>query len=155
MTGQLVFRGNQTFGAGHPNKSLIGPLPDKSTRAVFIFKNKQGKLFFNDQRKFGWIRLIPTLEIGNIDFIKKLGPEPLSADYTADVLNDSLASRARSSIKAALLDQTIVAGIGNIYADESLWAARFHPATLVSKVSKRKINQLFAEIQKVLRLFNR
>ncbi|HUD81384.1 MAG TPA: bifunctional DNA-formamidopyrimidine glycosylase/DNA-(apurinic or apyrimidinic site) lyase [Patescibacteria group bacterium] len=152
MTGQLVFRGKKHFGAGHPGDSLIGPLPDKSTRVIITFKQDQEKLFFNDQRKFGWVRLIPTAEIDKVDFIQKLGPEPLSTSFTAEQLAGRLRRRAHSSIKAALLDQTMLAGVGNIYADESLWAARIHPATLVSKLSQRKIYQLFCDIQNVLRL---
>jgi formamidopyrimidine-DNA glycosylase len=152
MTGQLVFRGEQTFGAGHPNASLVGPLPDKSTRVTITFINNQGTLFFNDQRKFGWIKLIPTIEVHSIDFMRKLGPEPLSADFGAEQLGARLKRRSRSSIKAALLDQTVVSGIGNIYADESLWLARIHPATQVSKLTGRKINQLHSEIQQVLQL---
>src|SRR6202007_1504163 len=63
MTGQLVFRGSaQSFGAGHPNASLIGKLPDKSTRVQLSFADG-GQLFFNDQRKFGWMRLMPTAEV--------------------------------------------------------------------------------------------
>jgi formamidopyrimidine-DNA glycosylase len=150
MTGQLVFRGDKQFGAGHPSHSLIGPLPDKSTRVTLVFDGKDEKLFFNDQRKFGWVRLVPTSEIYDIDFIKKLGPEPLAAGFTAEQLNRNLQRRAKTSIKAALLDQTIIAGIGNIYADESLWAARIHPASLVSKLSRQKINRLFKAIQEIL-----
>ncbi len=71
MTGQLVYRGKQVaFGAGHPSDSLIGELPDKSTRVVFDFGDSQ--LFFNDQRKFGWVRLLPTAEVPNVDFFKKV-----------------------------------------------------------------------------------
>lgn len=56
MTGQIVFVGDERFGAGHPNDSLINELPDKSTRVTFDFEDGS-KLFFNDQRKFGWVRL--------------------------------------------------------------------------------------------------
>ena len=70
MTGQMVFRGEQNFGAGHPNDSLIGKLPDKSTRVTLTFDDGS-KLFFNDQRKFGWMRLIPNIEVPNINFFKK------------------------------------------------------------------------------------
>lgn len=67
MTGQLVYRAkNEQFGAGHPNDSLVSELPDKSTRVTFDLDDS--KLFFNDQRKFGWVRLIPTTEVQNIDF---------------------------------------------------------------------------------------
>lgn len=151
MTGQLVYRGSENFGAGHPNDSLIGNLPDRSTRVQLQLDNGS-TLFFNDQRKFGWMRLLPTVEVPNIDFMKKVGPEPLENEFTAEMLYDRLQRRKNTCIKAAILDQTVLAGIGNIYADESLWGAKIHPSTLVKNVSKKKIQILFKEIQFVLRL---
>lgn len=151
MTGQLVFRGEQQFGAGHPNDSLIGTVPDSSTRVVFTFSD-DSHLYFNDQRKFGWVRLLPTMEIDNLDFFKKVGPEPLSADFTPEVLVDRLSRRKSSGIKAVLLDQTVLAGIGNIYADESLWGAKIHPETKVLDIPETKLKELHKEIQYVLRL---
>lgn len=152
MTGQLVFRSvNYNFGAGHPNKSLVGDLPDKSSRVEITFKDGS-KLFFNDQRKFGWMRLMPTSEIDDLDFFKKVGPEPLSADFNWKQLQNRLAKRKNSSIKAALLDQTVVAGVGNIYADESLWGAKIHPSTLVRDVSSIKVHKLYDELVYVLKL---
>ncbi len=151
MTGQMVFLGATRFGAGHPNDSLIGELPDRSTRVTISF-NDQSQLYFNDQRKFGWVKLVPTVEIPNIDFMKKLGPEPLAADFTDAQFSERLLRRKNSNIKAVLLDQTVVAGIGNIYADEALWAAKIHPSTLVRNVSQVKLNKLFVELQAVLRL---
>jgi formamidopyrimidine-DNA glycosylase len=142
MTGQLVFRGDQNFGAGHPSDSLVGKLPDKSTRVIFTFDDGS-KLFFNDQRKFGWVRLLPTAEVLQIDFFKKVGPEPLSTEFTWQVLRERLARRANTKIKAALLDQTVIAGVGNIYADESLWGAKIHPETLVKNLSETKIKKLY------------
>ncbi len=153
MTGQLVYRSNddaKRFGAGHPNDSLIGKLPDKSTRVLFDLDG--ARLFFNDQRKFGWVKLVPTVEIPNIDFMKKLGPEPLAADFSAEVFRGCLTRRANTSIKAALLDQTVIAGVGNIYADESLWGAKIHPASKVKDISRPKLNTLLSELQFVLRL---
>lgn len=151
MTGQLVYRGKENFGAGHPNDSLVGKLPDKSTRVEITFDDKS-KLFFNDQRKFGWMRLLPTIEIPNIDFMRRVGPEPLESDFTAKVLFDRLQRRKNSSIKAALLDQTVLAGIGNIYADEALWGAKIHPSTKVCQLSESQIKKLYTEIVNVLRL---
>jgi formamidopyrimidine-DNA glycosylase len=152
MTGQLVFVNGETkFGAGHPNASLINALPDKSTRVTLIFAGGS-KLFFNDQRKFGWMRLMPTNEIPNLDFFKKVGPEPLSADFDAKILFDRLQRRKNSSIKAAILDQSVLAGIGNIYADESLWGAKINPARLVKSIPKSKIRTLYEEIVFVLQL---
>lgn len=152
MTGQLVYvDAKNRFGAGHPSDSLISALPDKSTRVSITFSDAS-QLFFNDQRKFGWMRLIPTAEILNTDFFKKLGPEPLVGDFTAEVFSAQIKRRPKSAIKAVLLDQTILAGVGNIYADESLWGAKIHPATLVYKLSTSQIKKLHQEIIYVLRL---
>jgi formamidopyrimidine-DNA glycosylase len=152
MTGQLVFRGKDfSFGAGHPNDSLVGQLPDKSTRVELVFTDGS-QLFFNDQRKFGWMRLLPTVEIDNLDFFKKVGPEPLGADFDSKQFAGRLERRKNSTIKAALLDQTVIAGVGNIYADESLWGAKIHPSLLVKNVSKAKIHKLYDELVYVLRL---
>lgn len=151
MTGQMVFRGKEVFGAGHPNDSLIGELPDKSTRVTITFTDAS-KLFFNDQRKFGWMRLMPTIEIPNIDFMKKVGPEPLSDDFNPQIFIERIRKRANTTVKAALLDQTVLAGIGNIYADEGLWGAKIHPAQRVRDVSDAKLTLLYKELRFVLEL---
>lgn len=152
MTGQLVFRGEgQRFGAGHPSASLVGELPDKSTRVTLSFEDGS-KLFFNDQRKFGWMRLLPTPEVENLDFFQKVGPEPLSADFSAQDFTNRLLRRKKSGIKAVLLDQTVVAGIGNIYADESLWGAKIHPETRVQDVPLAKLKTLYQSLRDVLQL---
>ncbi len=152
MTGQLVFRASEgNFGAGHPSKSLVGDLPDKSTRVTLTFTDGS-RLFFNDQRKFGWMRLIPTPEVMNLDFFRKVGPEPLGADFTWRTMRQRLLKRPGSSVKAALLDQTVLAGVGNIYADEALWGAKVHPATLVRELSARQFHKLYDELVFVLKL---
>lgn len=152
MTGQLVFQGKDVrFGAGHPSDSLIGTLPDKSTRVIFEFTDGS-RLFFNDQRKFGWVRLMPTAEIPQLDFFKKVGPEPLEHDFTWQVLKERLTRRKNTSIKAATLDQSVVAGIGNIYADESLWGAKIHPATLVRNLTDKNIQDLYKSMQEILQI---
>lgn len=152
MTGQLVFVAPDIrFGAGHPSDSLVHDLPDKSTRVTIDFSDGS-QLFFNDQRKFGWMKLVPSVEVPNIDFMKKVGPEPLEADFTAADFEKRFARRARSSIKAALLDQTVVAGIGNIYADESLWGAKVHPARLVSSIKKSEFKKIYEEVRTVMAL---
>jgi formamidopyrimidine-DNA glycosylase len=151
MTGQLVFRGEQNFGAGHPNNSLIGELPDKSTRVTLTFSDKS-KLFFNDQRKFGWMRLFPSSEVMNLDFFKKLGPEPLATNFSATDFRNRLVRRVNSNIKAVLLDQTVIGGVGNIYADESLWGAKINPKTLVRNLTNGKIRTLYTELITVLKL---
>ena len=139
------------FGAGHPNDSLIGKLPDKSTRVEITFSD-DSKLFFNDQRKFGWMRLLPTIEVPNIDFMKRVGPEPLEETFTPKVFIQRIRKRNNSVIKAAILDQTVLAGVGNIYADESLWGAKIHPVTRVKDVSDERLKKLHYEIRYVLNL---
>jgi formamidopyrimidine-DNA glycosylase len=152
MTGQLVYvDSSERFGAGHPNASLVSDLPDKSTRVTFDLDNG-ARLFFNDQRKFGWVRLVPTAEVVNIDFFKKVGPEPLAADFTAKELRERLMRRPKSNIKSVLLDQTVVAGIGNIYADESLWAAKIHPETMTGTLSSAKTKKLYEDLRRIMQL---
>ncbi len=154
MTGQMVFRqattarpglaaeGAETenWGGGHPTDSFVTELPDRSTRVEFDLSDN-AKLFFNDQRKFGWIKLIPTVEVMEMDFIKKLGPEPLIGNPEKEFLT-RIRRRNNTTVKAAILDQTVIAGIGNIYADESLWASEIHPATRVRDLSDGKLGEL-------------
>jgi len=151
MTGQLVFVGEERFGAGHPSDSLIGNLPDRSTRIEYQFQD-DSHLFFNDQRKFGWMWLMPTLEVDNIDFMKRVGPEPLDDDFTEQQFKARFTRRARTSIKAALLDQSVIAGVGNIYADESLWGAKVHPGRLVSSLTDVEWHDLYTDLRVVLAL---
>ena len=154
MTGQLVYtkklagKDKASFGGGHPSKSLVGRLPDKTTRITFELDN-QASLFFNDMRKFGWAKLVPTMTLKELDFIKKLGPDALTIQTTAFC---RLMKRRNKSIKACLLDQTIIAGCGNIYADESLWLAQIHPLMPASKLSARRLTALHAHLQAVLKL---
>ncbi len=153
MTGQLVFvDGKKRFGAGHPNDSLVSKLPDKSTRVTIAFTNGS-VLYFNDQRKFGWVKLEPSKDLYKSNkFLSKLGPEPLDDDYTFEQFNSALQKRGGSAIKAAILDQSVLAGVGNIYADESLFIARIHPATKVANISTFKLKRLFSAIIDVMKL---
>lgn len=151
MTGQLVYDGETHFGAGHPNDSLVGQLPDKSTRVTITFDDGS-RLFFNDQRKFGWVRLMPTMEIPNIDFMQKVGPEPLESDFSPKDFMQRFSHRSRTNIKAAVLDQSVIAGVGNIYADEALWGARIHPRRLVASLSQKELTALYTEIRTVMNL---
>lgn len=151
MTGQLVFRGEENFGAGHPNESLIGELPDRSTRVTLSFADG-AHLYFNDQRKFGWMRLMPTVTVMDLPFMQKVGPEPLEADFTAEQFAARFTRRANTSIKAAILDQSVVAGVGNIYADESLWGAKIHPQRLVKTIEPAEFETLYTELRAVMNL---
>ncbi len=143
--------GEERFGAGHPNDSLIGRLPDKSTRVTLTFDDGS-HLYFNDQRKFGWMRLVESQNVESLKFMQKLGPEPLEDDFTPEMFKERLLRRKNSGIKAVILDQTVLAGVGNIYADESLWGARIHPAKITNRLSGRQIYALYEELRFVLNL---
>jgi formamidopyrimidine-DNA glycosylase len=152
MTGQLVYVDpTQRFGAGHPNDSLVDALPDRSTRVTIGFDDGSN-LYFNDQRKFGWVKLMPTLEIPELPFMQKVGPEPLEPDFTAEQFAARFARRARTNIKAAILDQSVVAGVGNIYADESLWGAYIHPKRLVGTITESEFRALYTDLRAVMNL---
>ncbi len=152
MTGQIVFvHGKERWGAGHPNDSLLGKLPDKTTREHIEFSDGS-RLYFNDLRKFGWMKLLPTAEVENVDFMKKVGPEPLETNFTSEQFISRIRRRNGTTVKAAILDQTVLAGVGNIYADESLWGAKIHPATRVRDVSDKQLAELLKQIKSVLKL---
>ncbi len=152
MTGQLVFAsGSQHFGAGHPSASLINSLPDKSTRVIIKFTDGSN-LFFNDQRKFGWMKLVPLPEITNLNFFANLGPEPLEESFNWQQLKRQMTKRPNSAVKPVLMDQSIVAGIGNIYADESLWGSKINPAIRVRQLRDKDYRNLTRSIKEILEL---
>jgi formamidopyrimidine-DNA glycosylase len=105
-------------------------------------------LRFSDYRRFGRIRLYPNDELWQQDGLSDLGPEPL--EISANDFVRLCHTRTRM-IKPALLDQSFIAGIGNIYADESLYLSRIHPARLMSSLSKKKLSQLHRHIQNLLK----
>jgi formamidopyrimidine-DNA glycosylase (fpg) len=149
MTGQLVYRGLEDFAAGHPTDSFQAPLPDRSTRVIFEFTD-DSHLYFNDQRKFGWIKFMPTVEIANMPFMQKVGPEPLEKDFTSQQFKSRFVRKQRSKIKSALLDQSVIAGVGNIYADESLFFARIHPERLVESLTDEDFENLYEGVRSTM-----
>ncbi|MGE5576880.1 MAG: bifunctional DNA-formamidopyrimidine glycosylase/DNA-(apurinic or apyrimidinic site) lyase [Syntrophothermus sp.] len=120
----------------------------KHTSVVFLFENGQA-LHFVDQRKFGCLHLVPAGEWAEVSSMREIGPEPLSDEFTLKYLIQALAGRS-GRIKALLLDQTLVAGIGNIYADESLFLAGIHPARPASSLSGAEVERLYRAIREVL-----
>jgi formamidopyrimidine-DNA glycosylase len=148
MTGQIVVRGQEEFAAGHPTDSFMSELPDRSTRIVF---NLDGgaKLFFNDQRKFGWIKLMPTNHVKDVPFLAKMGPEPWDSQIERKFIKN-IRHHQNSMIKPAILDQSVMAGIGNIYADESLWMAKVHPETRVKNLADKKLEEICLSAGKIM-----
>lgn len=137
MTGQLIYEPDNKkdrFAAGHPSENFVDDLPNKQTRV--ILKLDHGTLYFNDQRKFGFIKILETEEVKNDAFIKKLAKEPW--DMPSAEFYQKLQKHQNSPIKAVILDQTIIAGLGNIYADESLFKSKIHPKTPSGALSKEQ-----------------
>jgi formamidopyrimidine-DNA glycosylase len=118
--------------------------PDKFIRAI-INLDKEAGIYFRDPRKLGVMWLVEDAN----SIIGKLGPEPLEADFTPQILAQRLAKR-KAPIKALLCDQGFIAGIGNMYADESLFAARIHPLRSGESLSRNEIEHLYGAIQQVL-----
>lgn len=135
MTGRLVYRENGE------------PLP-KYTHAVFSMDNG-ARLIFADMRQFGQMWLVPAASLDYLAGYKNLGIEPLDDLFTRDYLKKQL-RRRHARIKPLLLDQTFIAGLGNIYADEVLHRARINPERLATTLTPREIARLYNAIRDVL-----
>lgn len=157
MTGQLIFderterplegdSARERFAAGHPSENFTAKLPNKQTRVVIYFEN--GALYFNDQRKFGFIKVMPTVEVEEDNFIKRLAPEPWK--ITVDDFFEKLRRRKKSPIKAVILDQSVISGLGNIYADEALFLAKIHPLTRAGEITKKEAAELIEAAKTVM-----
>lgn len=146
MTGQLIFRGEENFAGGHPTDNFFDELPNKQTRVEIDLTN--GKLFFNDQRKFGFIKVLETNEVENDKFIKSLAKEPW--DMTKTEFKENLMHHKSAPIKATILDQKVIAGVGNIYADEALYFAKIHPKRETGSLTDKEIEKLLEGIKTVM-----
>ena len=153
MTGQLIYvpgAKGKRLNLGHPTKDFAEEMPSKHTRV--IFELSKGTLYFNDQRKFGWVKLVPTKDVGKDSFISKLGVEPLSKSFTAEVLWQAIQRHPNSPIKSTITDQSLITGVGNIYSDEALFMARVRPDRKGKTITKPEAKKLAAAIKKVLEL---
>ncbi len=141
------------YAAGHPSDNFTAALPNHQTRVILTFTGPEtnvvtGTLYFNDQRKFGFIKSLQTSEIENDPFIKKLAKEPW--EMTASELYDKLQRHQNSKIKPTILDQTIIAGLGNIYADEALYESRIHPERRAGSLTLEETAALLAAAKHVM-----
>lgn len=152
LTGQLVARadGETRFAAGHPVPPYSAPLPHKST-ALRVDFAPGIQLYLTDVRHFARVRLLPVEELDAYIGRLRLGPDLLSPDFTREALRQALGRRRNARLKPALLDQSVVAGIGNIYADESLWQARLHPERNAGDLTAEELARLYEGIQETMR----
>jgi len=130
LTGQLLFNSK----------------PGKWSRAIFKFDDGTN-LVFNDTRKFGWWKMVK-----DTSFIeKKFGPEPLDKNFTLKKFEEMLSQKGKSRIKPLLMDQTFIAGIGNIYSDEILFEAGISPLRRVESLKFEEMKKIFKAIKKILK----
>ncbi|MGB7060862.1 MAG: bifunctional DNA-formamidopyrimidine glycosylase/DNA-(apurinic or apyrimidinic site) lyase [Candidatus Zixiibacteriota bacterium] len=120
---------------------------DKHDHVILSFRDCDELLRYNDQRKFGKLKVYDTKNEAKFPELKKLGPEPLDISSSEFV---RLFGGRKGMIKPALLNQQIVSGLGNIYADESLHEARIHPAQKINLISERKLRNLHRAVRKIL-----
>ena len=149
MTGQLIYVSrNKVIAGGHPIQSTGIQVPNKFTRLIFKFKDG-GILYFNDLRKFGWVKTV------SVDDYQKMheaaGQEPLESSFTYEKFCALIRRRKKSAIKAVLLDQKLVVGLGNIYVDEVLFRAGVRPTRRVDSLKTAEIKKIFLSIPIILR----
>ena len=147
MTGQLIFVGNEKFAAGHPDGGFTEEMPGRHTRVYFDFED-DSHLYFNDQRKFGFVAVMDELSLAEDSFLKKLAPEPW--DMTKDAFWEMLQHHLNAPIKAVILDQTNIAGVGNIYADEGCFYAKILPWREVKTLSRKDADLLLEGLCSVM-----
>jgi len=148
MTGQLIhqpIKGNRVVG-GHPTKDWVNDLPSSHTRIVASFDDGS-RLFFNDQRVFGWWKILSPFDLKEVR--KKLPPDVVSQNFTLDYLADVL-SRSGRAVKLVILDQQKMGGMGNIYANDSLWMAGINPKKPAKNLNEKEIEMLHSEMVRVL-----
>lgn len=158
MTGQLVYDHDSSLSradkskriaGGHPSSDWVADLPNKFTHVIFEFAGG-GRLYFNDLRKFGYIKVYKQSDLLGSRELKDIGPNPFTEKLNAEYLMEVVAKRPKIKIKQLLMDQTVIAGIGNIYADESLFCAKISPLRLAGEVKRTEFLKLIDCIRSVL-----
>jgi len=147
LTGQLVFV-EHGITLGHPITFAGTELPAKSTHIIFGFSDGS-RLFYNDLRQFGWMKVVQSSKLKVQSDLEKLGPEPFSKEFTIEYLQKILA-KSNKAIKLILMDQEKIAGVGNIYANDALWEAGILPAKPAKTIRYKDIKILREAIIKVL-----
>jgi len=162
MTGQLIYRGSETKDI-EISKTKVGSVPNKFTHVIFDLdgpstgSGSSTKLFYNDQRRFGWIKVVKTTDVMSLPFFKTVGPEPpISPDshekeLTLDLFKKVIAGKA-TKIKPLIMDQAKIGGIGNIYANDALFKAKIDPRRPAKSLSDKEIKELYDAVISVMKL---
>jgi len=155
MTGQLIYDnlkdkvvGGHSLSSDSISQAIGGALPNRHTRLFFKFNDKS-LLYFNDLRKFGYLKIVNSEELEKI-LKNNYGPEPLTKEFTFSVFAGLLEGK-KTKIKTLLLDQKSIAGLGNIYVDESLFAAKISPLRLAGQIKSSEAKKLFQSINQIIK----
>lgn len=123
---------------------------DKYVHVLFTLSGGK-KLAFSDPRKFGKMTLIDSKKMHESKHLKDLGPEPLEASFTFETFKERLTKKPNGKIKTVLMDQSILAGVGNIYSDEVLWRSSVHPERLVRNIGNKELRNIYESIKTLLK----
>lgn len=156
LTGQLIYRGPRLKTNDQKlSTKVVGGVPGPHTHVIFKL-DRGGFLYYNDIRRFGWIRVLKTSEVETSDFIGKLGPEPFgSAQGKPSLLTfeifQNILSKTSRAVKVVLMDQSKMGGVGNIYANDALWLAKVDPKASAKQLDDKTARQLYDAIHTVLK----
>jgi formamidopyrimidine-DNA glycosylase len=155
MTGQLVFQDQSTVGSKLSMKVGGNTLPSKYSHVIFTL-DKGATLFYNDLRRFGWVKVVKKSTLKDVTFFKEMGPEPkvgddlagkeLKLDYFKNIVQKS-----NLAIKVTLIDQKRIGGIGNIYANDALFLARIDPRRKGKSLTDLEVEKLFKAVYEVIK----
>ncbi len=137
----------------HSEEKKDGPLADPFNRFIrLVFTLSNGKhLAFSDLRKFAKVMISPSKEIEKAAGLDVIGPEPLENSFTLETFRKRLSLKTNWKIKQVLMDQSVIAGIGNIYSDEILFEAEIHPSEAVQNIPAEKIKKAYVATKKILK----
>lgn len=155
LTGQFIYRGPKLLNPNKLSPKVSGGIGGPHTHIIFEFEDG-GKLYYNDIRKFGWVRVIKTSDVENEKFVKTLGPEPhVAKGFAGQALTfeyfENLLSKSKRNIKVLLMDQSKIGGIGNIYANDALWFSKISPKRSSNSLSNQESKLLYDAIHSVLK----
>lgn len=145
MSGKFLVKGRK-----EGERELKGGKVDKHTHVIFKLSGGR-ELHWNDVRKFGFLKVVDSKGLEKYLEAQAYGPEPLDKSFTWKKMAMCLRSAPKKKIKPHLLDQTCIAGIGNIYACEALWLAKIHPLTPIGKISDAQMRLLHHGIVSIMR----
>ncbi len=155
MTGQLIYRGKETEDI-EISKTKVGSIPNNFTHVIFELDHG-AKLYYNDQRRFGWIKVVRTKDVMDLPFFKTVGPEPPISkgshekELTLEMFREIISGK-NTKIKPLIMDQSRIGGIGNIYANDALFKANIDPGRSAKSLTDDEMKNLYEAVIDVMKL---